>query len=219
MMRQGRLIVIEGGDGSGKTTQVNLLSQYLKKNNIDFEVISFPQYGRNKWAKKVKDYLSGKLGKLDEVDPYVVAKFYANDRLTAGDLIKEWLSQGKLVIANRYISSSKAHLGANLEEDKREDFFRWLDQLEYETNGMPKEDLTILLNVDPKVGQENVQGEQTRSDIHENDLNHLIKANEIYLSLAKQNSIWVVVDCMKNGGMRKKEDIHREITGILGSVI
>lgn len=212
---KGALIVIDGVDGSGKTTQVNLLSQYLKEKNIDFEVISFPQYGKNEWAKKITDYLNGKLGKIDQVDPYKVAKFYAEDRLTVKDIINSWLSSGKIVLANRYVSSSKAHLGANLNESKRKKFWDWLEQLEYGTNSMPREDLTILLKVDPKVGQDNVQGKHKAGDLHESDLNHLIEANEIYLQLAKQNADWVVVDCMDDGEMKEEQAIHSEIVEIL----
>ena len=209
----GKLIVIDGTDGSGKTTQIKLLSQKLKVKKIPFEVISFPQYGKNKYADLIVDYLAGKFGNLNEVDPYAVAKFYANDRKTARDLVKGWLDSGKLVIANRYISSSKAHLGANLPVEKREEFFRWIDELEYQDNGMPKEDLTILLNVDPKVGQENVS-DRLHVDIHEQNLEHLEKARQIFMELSKQNN-WVVINCMEDRKMRSPEDINKEINFLL----
>lgn len=214
----GKLIVIEGIDGSGKTTQIELLRQYLASQGptLQVEVISFPQYGKNEYARQIKDYLEGNLGKLDEVDPYFIAKEYANDRLTAKDIIGGWLNEGKLVIANRYVSANKAHQGANLDVEKREQFIRWIDQLEYEENGMPKPDLTILLNVDPKVGQQNVVGEH-KPDIHENDLNHLNKANKIYLELSKSEKNWVVVNCMENEKMKSKEVIHHEIIQTLSS--
>lgn len=210
-MKKGLLIVFEGIDGSGKTTQIELLSKYLSNKNIPFEVISFPQYGKNEYADKIYLYLSGK---FVEVDPYSIAKVYASDRKTVREQILSWLENGKLVIANRFVSSSKAHLGANLPGDKRQEFIRWIDQLEYEENGMPKPDLTILLSVDPKVGQKNVESTH-KPDIHEDDLNHLNKANEIYLELSKREPNWVVINCMKNGTMRNKEDIHKEISKIL----
>jgi len=216
--KQEVFIVIEGIDGSGKTTQINLLAQFLKEKNIDFEVISFPQYGKNKYAKKIFDYLSGKMGNLKEVDPYEMAKLYAGDRKTVRDLIKKWLTEGKLVVANRYISSSKAHLGANLAEDKREEFIKWIDRLEYEENSMPKEDLTILLSVDPKIGQKNSQ-EKNHPDLHEESLKHLQKANEIFLELTKKELNWYVIDCMKDGKMGSKENIHEDILKILESKI
>ncbi|HBQ50711.1 dTMP kinase [Candidatus Daviesbacteria bacterium RIFCSPLOWO2_01_FULL_38_10] len=212
--KQGLLIVFEGIDGSGKTTQINLLARTLKEKNIDFEVISFPQYGQNEYAQKIFDYLSGKFGTLGKVDPYEMAKLYASDRKTVRDLIKKWLTEGKLVIANRYVSSSKAHLGANLAEEKREEFIKWIDQLEYNENGMPKEDLTILLSVDSKIGQKNSQ-EKNHPDIHEDNLSHLQKANEIFLELSKKEKNWVVVDCMSNFQMKSPEEIQKEVVAEL----
>lgn len=211
-MSKGLLIVFEGIDGSGKTTQINLLSQYFNEKKIDFEVISFPQYGKNKYSKEIFDYLSGKFGNLSEIDPYSIVKLYAEDRKTARDKIKNWLEQGKLVIANRYISSSKAHLGANMPDDQREKFIQWLDELEYDRNDMPKEDLTILLNADPQVAQKNVGQEH---DIHEESLRHLEKANKIYFDLSQKEENWVAINCVQNGKMRSKGDIHREIVEIL----
>lgn len=210
--KQGKLIALEGIDGSGKTTQIELLRQYLasKSPTLQVEVISFPQYGKNEYAKQITDYLEGKLGKLEEVDPYIVAKFYAQDRLTAKDLIKSWLVDGKLAIANRYVSSSKAHLAAHLPEGKREEFIRWVDDLEYQKNQMPREDLTILLNVDPKIGQKNALSKNS-PDIHEEDLSHEEKAAQIYLELSQRESNWVVVDCMEDGKMKSKEDINKEL--------
>ncbi len=202
-MSKGFLIVIEGIDGSGKTTQVELLQAW--------EVISFPRYEDNLYGKLIKKYLEGEFGKAD---PYLIALAYAGDRTLANPLIESWLSGGKVVIANRYVSSSKAHLSANLPVEKREEFMRWIDKLEYETNGIPKEDLTILLDVDPKKGQANVEG-----DLHEDDLNHLIKARKIYLELSKAEENWRVVNCMEGGKMARKEKIHKQITAILNNLI
>lgn len=214
--KQGLLIVFEGIDGSGKTTQIELLKQYLASQGptLQVEVINFPQYGKNEYAKQIKDYLEGKMGKLEEVDPYFIAKSYANDRLTSKDLIKSWLMMGKLVIANRYVSSSKAHLSANLPENQRENFMKWIDELEYKTNGMPKPDLTILLKIDPKVGQQNALKDH-QVDIHEKSLEHEQKAAQIYLKLSQKEPNWMVVDCMENGKMKSKEEIHQEIVAVL----
>lgn len=210
---QGKLICFEGIDGSGKTTQIDLLVKYLFDRNIPFEIISFPQYGKNEYADKIYDYLSGKFG---EVDPYSIAKVYADDRKTLREQILGWLENGKLVVANRYVSSSKAHLGANIPDDKREEFIRWIDKLEYEENGMSKEDLTILLKVDPKVGQQNALKDH-QVDIHEKSIEHEQKAAKIYFELSKSEQNWVVVDCIDNGQMRSKQDIHQEIIKILST--
>lgn len=203
MKKDGKLIVFEGIDGSGKTTQIQILAKLLKVKKIPFEIISFPQYGKNKYADRIESYLKGE----QSYDSYSIAKAYASDRKTAEEKIKNWLKEGKMVIANRYVSSSKAHLGANIDESKRNQFIKWLDELEYESNLMPKEDLTILLNADPQVAQKNAGAH----DIHEESLNHLQKANEIFLKLAQKEKNWVVIDCMQNGQMKAPEAIQSEI--------
>lgn len=205
---KGKLLVIDGIDGSGKTTQINLLSRSLKEKGIDFEVISFPRYGNNKYTDQIESYLNRNIS----YDSNSIARAFAGDRLLAKPLIEAWLKKGKLVIANRYASSSKAHLGVNIPEDKREIFFKWLEELEYVKNGIPKEDLTILLDIDPKISQNNLG---CGNDIHERDLNHLTKASEIFLQLAKLNSKWYVVDCSREGKMRPKKDIHKDIMKVL----
>ena len=149
MKNIGKLIVIDGIDGSGKTTQIELLGKYLSEKNIPYEVINFPRYGENIYADLITRYLEGEFGSINEINPYLMALTFAGDRLLAKPLIEGWLAAGKVVIANRYVSASKAHLGANLPEDQRENFMEWVDKLEYETNSTPKPDLNILLNVDP----------------------------------------------------------------------
>ncbi|MBU1000342.1 hypothetical protein KKE78_03035 [Patescibacteria group bacterium] len=212
-MKKGLLIVVDGIDGSGKTTQIKLLANNLKEQRIPFETISFPRYKDNIYGELIKRYLEGEFGSIHEVNSYLMSCIFAGDRVLAKPLIEKWLSKGKLVLVNRYVSASKAHMGANLEKGKREPFFKWLDNLEYETNAIPKEDLAILLNVDPKIGQKNVAGRHR--DIHEQNLKHLDEANKIYLSLAKKENNWYVVGCMKDREMRKPQDIHQELLKIL----
>lgn len=212
-MRKGLLTVIDGIDGSGKTTQIKLLAKALKEQKVLFEIISFPRYKDNIFGKLIKKYLEGKFGSISQVNPYLISLAYAGDRDLAKPLIERWLSEGKVVIANRYVSASKAHLGANLQEEKREEFFKWLDELEYKINGIPKEDLTILLKVDPQLGQNNASGKH--HDIHEENLRHLELAYKIYLLLAKRANNWYVVDCMESAQMKAPEEIHQTIIGLL----
>lgn len=213
-MNKGLLLVIDGIDGSGKTTQIELLSQFLASQGQALEVINFPRYGDNLYADLVRKYLQGEFGKLGSIDSHFIALAYAGDRLLAKQQIEKWLQEGKIVIANRYVSASKAHLGVNIPEEKRDEFISWIEKLEYETNGLPKEDLTIILNVDPGKGQSNARQDSLK-DIHEESLTHLQKAAKIYLDLAKVNSSWVVVNCMENGIMQTKEQIHQKIVDIL----
>lgn len=213
-INQGKLIVIDGIDGSGKTTQISLLIKYLTEKNIPCEIISFPRYEDNLYGKLIKRYLEGEFGGVKQVNPYLMALAYAGDRVLAKPEIESWLNSGKIVIANRYVSSSKAHLGANLPEAQRKQFMNWIDQLEYQTNGIPKEDLNILLNVDPGIGQQNVQS-KNNPDIHEDSIRHLEQAAKIYLELSYVEENWKIVDCMKDGKMIAIEDINQEIINLL----
>lgn len=214
--KQGKLIVIDGIDGSGKTTQIELLKQYLASQGqaLQVEVINFPRYGQNLYADLVTRYLEGEFGSISQVNPYLMVCIFAGDRLLAKPLIKSWLNAGKVVIANRYVSSSKAHLSANLPEDERENFMEWIDQLEYQTNGMPKPDLNILLKVDPKTGQENVLRDHM-VDMHEKSIEHEQKAAKIYLELSQAEENWKVVDCMEDGQMKSAEQIQQDLLRIL----
>lgn len=209
-MSKGAFIVIDGIDGSGKTTQIELLKKALASKGVPLQAISFPRYGDNKYTDQIEKYLRGE----ESFDPYTISKAYAADRLLAKPQIEAWLKQGKLVVANRYVSASKAHLGAKLPEGEDKVFFKWLDQLEYKRNALPKEDLTILLSVDPKTGQQNAL-KAKKKDINEHDLKHLEEAAEIYLELSKSEPNWVVVECMANGKMKSPEQIHKEILDIL----
>lgn len=223
-MNKGLLIVIDGIDGSGKTTQIDLLSKSLKEKNIAHEVISFPRYEDNLYGKLIRRYLNGEFGGISQVSPYLMALAYAGDRALAKPLIENWLNDGKIVLANRYVSSSYAHMSAKLPENQQEEFMEWVRELEYGTNKIPKEDLTILLQVDVKLGQDNVKGGD--KDIHEDNFSHLEKANKIYQELtqadpdligAEEN--WEVIDCMKDKQMRTPQDISQEIVKIVESVI
>lgn len=211
---KGKLIVIDGIDGAGKSTQIELLKKYYARKASPCVAISFPRYGENLYADLVKDYLEGEFGEIKQVNPYLISLAFAGDRMLAKPQIEKWLQDGKLVIANRYVSSNKAHQGANLPEEEREKFIKWLDKLEYGTNGLPKENLTILLVVNPKIGQKHVK-DKHKPDIHEQNLKHLKEANKIYLDLSKKEKNWTVVNCMRDGKMRSKQDIHKDILKIL----
>ncbi len=107
-MKRGKLIVIDGTDGSGKATQTNLLVEKLKQKNYDVEIADFPQYGLRSSAL-VEDYLNGKFGTAKEVGPYRASIFYACDRYAASFKIKKWLEQRRIVICNRYVSANQGH--------------------------------------------------------------------------------------------------------------
>ena len=214
-MTKGKFLVIEGTDGAGKTTQIKLLENALKKANMSYQVIDFPRYKDNEYGKLVRRYLIGEFGSLGNVSPYLASLPYAGDRLLAKPEIEKWLNDGKLVIANRYACANKGHMSAKLPIGVRQEFVDWLDNLEYKENKIPREDLVVLLFVDPKIAQKNINTRDRSVDIHEKNLQYQKKVAKAFLDLSQKEKNWVVVDCGKDDNMRKPADIHREILGIL----
>lgn len=217
MIKQGKFIVIEGTDGSGKATQTEFLAQKLKSLNIPFELADFPQYGKPS-AYFAEKYLRGEYGSADEVGPYRGSLFYALDRYDKSFEIRKWLAEGKTVVSNRYVSANMGHQAGKIKnKGERATFLNWLEVLEYGIFGIPKPDLTILLYVPPEIGQKFVDQKGVRAytkgkkrDIHEADLQHLKDASEAYLSVAKKYK-WTVIDYRKKVGILSLEEVQTRI--------
>jgi len=210
----GKFIVIDGTDGSGKTTQLNILKEKLKTEGYLVEVADFPQYN-TKSAGLVEEYLSGKYGQADEVDPYKSSIFYAVDRFDASSKIKKWLKEGKVVLANRYTSANLGHQGAKIDNPlERKIFYNWLFDIEYKIFEIPKPDLTIILQVEPEISfalakeraREDWKGKT--KDIHEDNFNHLKRAEQTYLEIASTLPGFKLIKCTHNGQILSREAIH-----------
>ncbi len=210
----GKFIVIDGTDGSGKTTQLSLLKDKLEFEGYAVEVADFPQYN-TKSAGLVEEYLSGKYGQANDVDPYKASIFYAVDRFDASSKIKRWLQEGKVVLANRYTSASLGHQGCKIDNPlERKVFFNWLYDLEYKIFEIPKPDLTIILQVEPEISftlardraREDWKGKTT--DIHENNFEHLKKAEQTYLEIANNLPGFRLIKCTHNNQILSRESIH-----------
>ena len=210
----GKFIVIDGTDGSGKTTQFNLLVDKLKADGFAVEVADFPQYN-TKSAGLVEEYLSGKYGNADEVTPYQSSIFYAVDRYDASFKIRQWLQDGKIVVANRYVSASLGHQGGKIENQlERKVFFNWLYELEYKLFNIPKPDLSLILHVEAEIAQK-LAAKRHREDwvgktrdIHEENLGHLQKAEQVYLEIAKTFPDFKLIKCTREGEIMTREEIH-----------
>lgn len=210
---RGRLIVIDGTDGSGKTTQLKLLKEKLEEEGFGVEVADFPQYNQ-KSAGMVEEYLSGKYGGAKEVTPYQASIFYAVDRFDASKQIKRWLTEGKIVLCNRYTSSNMAHQGGKIQNPlERKVFFNWLAELEHDILKIPRPDLCLILRVDAEVAQKLAQKRaredwngKTR-DIHEEDLDHLKKAEIVYREIAENNHNYRLVNCSNSEEVMDREEI------------
>ncbi|MDD2681208.1 MAG: dUTP diphosphatase [Patescibacteria group bacterium] len=210
----GKFIVIDGTDGSGKTTQLQLLASKLSAERYDVEIADFPQYN-TKSAGMVEEYLSGKYGGADDVNPYAASIFYAIDRFDASKQIREWLKQGKIVISNRYISASFAHQGGKIDNPlERKLFFNWLSEIEYKIFNIPKPDLSLILHVEAEVSQKMAKDRQREDwkgktkDIHEDNLQHLKKAEKAYIDIAQNLPDFKLIKCTRNGEIMSREDIH-----------
>ena len=214
----GKLIVFEGLDSSGKATQTGLLIKKLKEQNIPVEKIDFPQYG-NWSAAFVEKYLNGEFGTPNEVGPYRASLFYALDRYAKLPQLKKWLNQDKIIIANRYVGSNQAFQGGKIKnEQEREKFLRWLDNLEFDILGLPKPTLVIYLFMPLKTTLELMEKRRQRKyikngnkDIHEADRELLENTQKIYNSLAKTNPNWIIIECTENGQLLIKEQIHQKV--------
>ena len=217
MAARGKFIVIEGIDGSGKRTQIELLVRALEAKGVAVAQIGFPNYEQF-FGKLVGQFLNGDFGALEDVDPHFSAMLYAGDRLQAAPGIRADLDAGKMVLADRYIASNLAHQGSRVPGEKRGEFLAWLKKLEYEIYALPPEDLVVYLRVNPEEAHRLV-GEKTKRDytrlkrdILEADLAHLNTAAQVYDQLAAQPN-WVTIDGHERGAsaLRSPENIHQEI--------
>lgn len=221
--QRGKLIVIDGTDGSGKATQCQLLLDYLKKAGYRTKYIDFPRYYSSFHGGMVGRYLKGEFGGLDEVNPYLASLTYALDRLTARDDMDAWLRNGDLVVTNRYTTSNMAFQTVRVKPEEREIFLRWLIEMEYKVHKLPKEEIVIFLHLPAEIGARLAGGKGKRDylggqeiDINETDLEYLKEAEKMYLSLGERFSHWVKIECQdKNGKLLPPERVHERIVGIL----
>jgi len=217
MVTRGKLIALEGIDGSGKRTQLDLLSSELDARGLGTFRISFPRY-ESFYGKLVGRYLNGEFGALDAVDPHLSALLYAGDRLEAKPEIDAALAAGKIVLAGQYIASNMAHQSARVPPEQREEFFVWLKRLEYGLYALPAEDLVVFLRVPVPEAHRLVGLKFERSytnmkrDIQEADIEHLEQTAIIYDRLATEAS-WARIDCINtvSGVLYSPEEIHRTV--------
>jgi dTMP kinase len=213
----GRLIAIEGIDGSGKRTQLDLLGNRLIAGGNRVYSTGFPQY--DSWfGKMVGQFLNGELGALEAVDPHFTALLYAGDRFEAKLKIEAALDEGKIVLIDRYIGSNLAHQTARAAPEKRAEFRKWIEHLEYEIYDLPREDLILYLRVPPDEAQKLVAQKATRSytsakrDLQEASMRHLQDAADMYDLLA-QSAPWVTIECFdaKRGTVREVREIAQQV--------
>ncbi len=227
-MSQGIFIAFEGLDGSGKSTQAELLAEKLNKEKGEVFEVDFPQYG-NKSAGPLEKYLNGEYGGEDDVRPEVASIFFACDRYDGSFKLKEELSKGSILIADRYTASNAGHQGGKItDKEKRREFIKWLYKLEYEIFEIPRPDISFILKTTPELAFKKSKekkkekkkkvisavGEEAKDgDIHERSLNHLERALDSYLFLAEEHpdEYFVIESVDDDGRLLPPEKIHQKI--------
>ena len=211
----GKLIVIEGTDGSGKSTQFGRLTERLEQEGKAFQKLVFPQYSEPSSAL-IRMYLGGEFGtKPTDVNAYAASAFYAVDRYASYKKVwGHWYENGGLIVSDRYTTSNAVHQASKEPEETQEKFLKWLYEFEYDRLGLPRPDLTIYLDVPTdfteKLMRRREADTNTHADIHEQDMDYLATCRRTGRAAAKYYG-WTVIECVRDGQMRSIEDIHEEI--------
>jgi len=219
---KGKLIVIDGTDGSGKATQVELLRARLVKERRTVKVVDFPEYYKNFFGSFIGHCLSEQYYNWLGVHPKIASLAYAADRWESSKELNEWLKQGYVVIANRYVSANQIHQGGKIKSPKkRKEFLKWLDEMEYKVFGIPRPNATFYLSLPIPVVLKLLKGRESskmkreylkkKKDVHENDVNFLLNSRKSAMWLSKTIPNFIKIDCMGKKEIRTREDVHEEV--------
>ncbi|MBQ4096288.1 MAG: thymidylate kinase [Oscillospiraceae bacterium] len=218
-----KLVVIEGLDGSGKSTQFELVKKYLCEKGVDVKAISFPEYDKPSSAL-VKMYLGGEFSKnASDVNAYAASSFYAVDRYASYKLYWEndYL-QGKSILAARYVTSNAIYQMTKLSKDKWNDYIDWLCEYEYEKLGLPKPDLVIFLDMPVEVSQKlmtkRYDGDEGKKDIHEANVEFLNNCREAALFAANKDN-WKIISCSDGENPLPIDSIFNEIIKCIDNIM
>ena len=214
----GKLFVIDGTDASGKQTQLKKLQERLEKENIEYKLVSFPNYDSPS-SSLVKMYLSGEFGKnAKEISPYVASTFFAADRYaTFKKELEEFYNDGGIILADRYTTANMVHQAGKItDKEEREKFLNWLWDLEFNLYKLPEPTKVFFLDMPPEYAfelmknRENKFTHQAQKDIHERDKNHIIDSYNAACEVAQKYN-WVKISCVNDKKIRTIEDIHEDI--------
>lgn len=222
-MSKGKFVVIEGLDGSGKATQTELICKKLTKRNKKFCKLSFPDYNEPSSAL-VKMYMNSEFGSSpDDVNVYAAASFYAVDRYASYK--KFWkcnYENGQIIIADRYTTSNEIYQLCRLEKSQWDGYLKWLEDYEYSKLGLPKPDLVIYLDMPVEVSQKLMKGryngDESKKDLYEKNVEFLKKCRETAMYTAKKFG-WKVVSCSENGAPRPIDEINDLIENLIEPLI
>ena len=217
-MKQGKLFVIDGTDGSGKQTQLKKLKERFEKENIEYKSVSFPNY-ESPSSSLVKMYLEGEFGTDSQaISPYIASTFFAADRYaTFKRYYESYYKNGGIILADRYTTSNMVHQAGKITDDKeREKFLNWLWDFEFNLYGLPVPTKVIFLNMPTEYAQklminrENKITHKNKKDIHESNINHLKTAYNEACKLVKKYN-WIEIQCVENKKIKTIDEIHEEV--------
>lgn len=222
-MMQGKLIVMEGIDGSGKSTQYQRLCQRLSDDGTDYKKIVFPRYQEESSAL-IRAYLGGQFGeKPGDVNAYAASTFYAVDRFASYKT--DWgayYQNGGLILSDRYTTSNACHQGSKVPEGERQRYLDWLYDFEFRMMELPKPDLVLYLDIDVDTARRQMEQRQhdtnTKADIHEKDFQYLSECLTAGHYAAAHYG-WTRIRCVADGAMRPVEEIHEEIYSAVRAVL
>ena len=219
----GKLIVIEGTDGSGKSTQFRLLSQRLEKEGKQFRHLVFPRYSEPSSAL-IRMYLGGEFGtNPTDVNAYAASAFYAVDRFASFKQDwGQWYTDGGLVLSDRYATSNAVHQASKLPEGERKAYLDWLFHTEYELLGLPKPDLVIYLDMPTEITERMMRKREadtnTHADIHEQDAAYLRACRENARSIVRECG-WTHILCAEGDTPRTPEEIHAQVYALVRALL
>ncbi|MDX9892902.1 MAG: dTMP kinase [Patescibacteria group bacterium] len=194
-MNRGKLIVIDGIDGSGKATQTKIIVDWLKTKGLAVATIDFPQYTQNFFGAMVRRYLNGEFGDPTKVNPYLASILYAADRFESADKIAAWLAEGKIVVLDRYHTSNFIHQGTKFSESELDQYLAWDEQMEFEVFKIPRPDLIIYLQLPAQVAYNLIAKRGDGYDGHDT-MEHLKLAEQRCQYLAAKLD-WQMIECAK----------------------
>ncbi|MDQ5883568.1 MAG: dTMP kinase [Patescibacteria group bacterium] len=220
-MQKGKLIVIDGTDGSGKATQTKLLVDRLKKEKIKVATIDFPQYENNFFGSFIGHCLTERYYDFLKVHPKIASVLYAADRFESKKKIDDWINKGFIVICDRYVSSNKIHQGSKIKNNKkREEFLKWLDEMEHKAFEVPRPNAIVFLDVPVPVSRKLLQDKlakdkkvylKGKKDLVEKDIQYLNNSRKTSLWLSKIDKSFHRIACTDGRRMRSIDSIHEDV--------
>lgn len=230
MPKKGKLIVLDGSDGSGKATQTKLLLARLKQEGCKVKTLDFPHYEGNFFGALVGKCLAGEYGDFIALDPHIASVLYAADRFESKSQIEKWLKAGNIVVLDRYVSANQIHQGGKIHDAKRQkEFLEWLDTMEHGVFGIPRPDRIIYLDVPIEVSAKLLAHEDTKrsksylkkeqKDQAENNPKHLAESRANALKLVKKLNQWTKIDCTKRGEMLSREVIAEKVWQVVEKIV